>query len=72
MSKKIKLHLVQEKKKNINSITLKGGYISVKMDNIHEHLQETKRGCGTQASNKTYNRKKNTRVIQDYDCSFFI
>jgi hypothetical protein len=73
MSKKNKMHSIQEKKKNSNSFTLKGGYISVKMDNIHAHLQETKRGCGAQESEKTYNRKKNNRIINnDYDCSFFI
>ena len=65
------MYSTQEKKKNSNSFTLKGGYISVKMDNMHEHFQETNRGCGVQESQKTYNRKKNNRIIHDYDCSFF-
>jgi hypothetical protein len=72
MSKKNKMHSIQDKKRNSNSFTLKGGYIRVKMDNIHEHLQETKRGCGTEESEKTYNRKKNNRINQDYDCSYFL
>lgn len=72
MSKKNKVYSVQEKKKKSNSMTLKGGYVSVKMDDIHEHFQETKRGCGVQESKKTYNRKKNNRINHDYDCSFSI
>ena len=71
MSKKNKTYSVAEKKKNSNSITLKGGYISVKMDNIHEHFEETKRGCGVHASKKTYNRKKSNRISNNYDCSYF-
>ena len=66
------MHSIHEKKKNSNSFTLKGGYISVKMDNIHEHLEETKRGCGTMENSKTYNRKKNNRTNDDYDCSYFL
>jgi len=72
MSKKTKMHTIHERKKNDNSFTIKGGYVPVKMDNIHEHLQETKRGCGVEASKKTYNRKKNNRIKESYDCSFFI
>lgn len=71
MSKKNKTHQVNEKKSNTNSFTLKGGYISVEIVNIHEHLQEVKRGCGIEKSKKTYNRKKNNRVENNYDCSFF-
>lgn len=71
MSKKTKMYSVQEKKNNSNSITLKGGYVPVKMDNIHEHFEETKRGCGVQESKKTYNRKKNNRINHNYDCSYF-
>ena len=70
MSKKTKMHCTHTRKKNDNTITLKGGYVPVKIDNIHEHLQETKRGCGIQASKKTYNRKKNNRLKESYDCSF--
>jgi len=72
MSKRNKLHYTQEKKKNDNSFTLKGGYVPVKIDNIHEHLQETKRGCGTHKSEKLYDRKKNNRSKEDYDCSFLL
>lgn len=71
MSKKNKIHSIHEKKENSNSFTLKGGYISVKMDNIHEHLQQIKTGCGVQESKKAYNRKKNNRINDNYDCSFF-
>ena len=53
-------------------IILKGGYVPVKMDNIHEHFQETKRGCGVQESKKMYNRKKNNRMNHSYDCSLFL
>ena len=70
MSNKNKMHPINEKKKSSNSFTLKGGYISVKMYNIHEHLEEIKRGCGAKESKKTYNRKKNNRINHDYDCSF--
>ena len=58
MSKKNKMHPIHDKKKDNNLFTVKGGYISVKMDNIHEHLEETKRGCGAIESKKIYNRKK--------------
>ena len=71
MSKKNKMHTIHEKKKDSNLFTVKGGYISVKMDNIHEHLEETKRGCGAIESKKIYNRKKNSRINHDYDCSYF-
>ena len=70
MSKKNKMYSIHEKKSN--SLILKGGNVSVKMDNIHEHLQEVKRGCGTHESKKTYNRKKNNRTNHDYDCSYFL
>lgn len=57
------------KKESFNKMTLKGGYVKVKIDNIHEHLQEIQRGAGVTQSRKTYNRKKNNRN-DDYDCSF--
>lgn len=69
MAKKNKLYSVNEKKSS--SLILKGGNISLKTENIHEHLQEVKRGCGVSASNKTYNRKKNHRNFDNYDSSFF-
>jgi len=71
MSRKSKMHSISEKKAT-NSITLKGGYVSLKIDKIHQHLQEIKRGCGVQENANTYNRKKNTRMDNDYDCSFSI
>lgn len=71
MSKKNKMYSIKEKTTN-DLLILKGGYLSVKVENIHQHLEETKRGCGTQESKKTYNRKKNSRINNDYDCSFFI
>lgn len=61
---------MSKKKKTHISFTIKGGYVPTKMDNIHEHLQETKRGCGIHESKKAYNRKKNNRIKEDYDCSF--
>ena len=48
----------------------KNMYISVKMYNIHEHIEEIKRGCGATESKKAYNRKKNKGINHDYDCSF--
>ena len=41
-------------------ITLKGGYVPCKIENIHEHLQEVNRGKGVHKSKKgkgSYNRK---------------
>ena len=70
MAKKNKMHSVQEKK--IKNLTLKGGYVAVKLDNIHQHLQEVNRGCGVKASKTTYNRKKNSRIYEDNGSSFFM
>lgn len=42
-------------------ITLKGGYIPSKIENIHEHLQEINRGKGIQKNKKgkgSYSRKE--------------
>lgn len=61
------------KNKKNNKLILKGGYIPTKIENIHEHLQELKRGTGIKKSKKDYNRKKkNNHYYEDYDCSFLI
>lgn len=72
MSKKDKTYQTSEKRKNDNSFTLKGGYIKVKIDNINDHLQNVNRGAGVVQSQKVYNRKKNNRIDNDYDCSFIL
>ena len=44
----------------MEKITIKGGYIPMKKDNIHEHLQEIKRGTGVKKNKKgkgSYTRK---------------
>lgn len=71
MSKKNKTYQVKEKKPNNNSIKLEGGYVSVKLDNIHEYLQEVNRGYGVFESKKTYNRKKNHQNTYNSDGSFY-
>lgn len=40
-----------------DKITLKGGYVSVKMDDIHTHNMNTARGAGVHKSAKDYKRK---------------
>ncbi|MFA6939652.1 MAG: hypothetical protein WCQ54_01530 [Clostridiaceae bacterium] len=70
MSKKNKTYQTSGKRKSDNLFTLKGGYIKVKIDNINDHLQNVNRGAGVVQSNKVYNRKKNNRIDNDYDCSF--
>jgi hypothetical protein len=72
MSKKNKTYQTSEKKKSNNSFTLEGGYIRVKIDNINDHLQNVSRGAGVIQSHKVYNRKKDNRIDNDYDCPFFI
>lgn len=69
MSKKNVTYKTLEKKKTDNSFTLKGGYIRVKIDNINDHLQNVSRGAGVIQSPKVYNRKKNNRLDDNYDCS---
>jgi len=73
MPRKNKLYPVTEKKSGDNSskFTLLGGYISIKIDNIHQHLQETNRGYGVVKSKKTYNRKKNHQNTYNSDGSFY-
>ena len=44
----------------MEKLTIKGGYIPMKKDNIHEHLQEIKRGTGVKKNKKgkgSYTRK---------------
>lgn len=72
MSKKNKTYPTLVKNKNHNSFTIKGGYITVKMDNINDHLQNINRGAGISQSDKIYNRKKNNRMDNDYDCFLFV
>ena len=46
--------------KKKDKITIKGGYIPTKIDNIHEHIQEINRGTGTHKPKKgkgSYTRK---------------
>lgn len=72
MSKRNKTYQTLEKKKSNNSLTLKGGYIKVKIDNINDHIHNVNRGAGVVQSQKVYNRKKNNRIDNDYDCSFLL
>ncbi|MBC8063044.1 MAG: hypothetical protein H7Y18_20625 [Clostridiaceae bacterium] len=74
MSKKNKTYQVKEKMSNTNllSLTLVGGYVSTKIDKIHEYLQETNRGYGVVKSQKTYNRKKNHQNTYNSDGSFYV
>lgn len=62
------------KKKNNDVITLKGGFIKLKSENIHCELQEIKRGCGVQKNKKgkgSYNRKnKHKNSIKDGSCAY--
>lgn len=69
MPKKNKTYHISEKKKSNNAIKLKGGYIRVKIDNINDHLHNVSRGAGIIQSHKVYDRKKNNRIDNDYDCS---
>ena len=73
MSKKNKMYQVKEKKpkNDLFGLTLVGGYVSIKIDNIHEHLKEVNRGYGVVESKKTYNRKKNHQNTNNSDGSFY-
>lgn len=40
-----------------------------KIENIHEHLQEVKRGTGVKKSKKTYSRKQKHKSKSFYFCA---
>lgn len=50
------------------SFTIKGEQFNKvgKIDNIHEHLQEVKRGTGVKKSKKDYTRKKKHKKREDW------
>lgn len=71
MSKKSRTYKISEKRKEEKSLILKGGYVRVKIDGISDHLQNVNRGAGIIKSKKIYDRKKNNRMDDNYDCSFY-
>ena len=73
MSKNNKTYQVKAKRSEnqLSKLTLVGGHVSLKIDNIHKHLQEINRGYGVVKSKKTYNRNKNHQNTYSSDDSFY-
>ena len=61
----------------MKNIKIKGGYVAVKLDNIHEHLQAINQGKGVTKTKKgkgSYNRKekhKNRRYDSNDTSCFY-